>query len=95
MTYPSNSGDEIPTENATTQTVAAGQLRAFIERIERLHEERKELADQIADIYGEARGMGYDVKAMKKVIEIRKKDPHQRAEEEAMVDLYLATLGMA
>lgn len=74
--------------------VAANQLRAFIERIERLEEEKKSIADDIKDVYGEAKAMGYDVKTLRKVISIRKLDHNDRMEQEAVLDTYLAALGM-
>ena len=84
MTYPSNSA----------QTVAAGQLHAFVERIERLHEERSALSDDIKEVFAEAKGTGFDTKAMKTIIAMRRKDPAQRQEEQAILDLYKAALGM-
>lgn len=74
--------------------VARDQLRAFIERIERLEEEKKTIADDIKDVYGEAKGMGYDTKIMKQVIALRKKDDQERTEEDMVRDTYLAALGM-
>lgn len=74
--------------------VAAGQLRAFIERIERLEEEKKTLADDIRDVYAEAKGNGYDTKIMRQVVRLRKKDSAERQEEEAILDLYMHALGM-
>jgi uncharacterized protein (UPF0335 family) len=75
-------------------SVARDQLRAFVERIERLEEEKKTIADDIKDVYGEAKGMGYDTKILKKTIALRKKDEQERMEEEALLDVYLAALGM-
>ncbi|TYC60545.1 DUF2312 domain-containing protein [Rhodobacterales bacterium] len=75
--------------------VAADQLRAFIERIERLEEEKKVIADDIKDVYAEAKGNGYDAKIMRKIVSLRKKQPHEREEEEAVLDLYMHALGMA
>jgi len=75
--------------------VAADQLRAFIERIERLEEEKKVISDDIKDVYAEAKGNGFDVKILRKVVSLRKKQPHEREEEEAVLDLYLHALGMA
>ncbi|MCX2725337.1 DUF2312 domain-containing protein [Roseibium salinum] len=75
--------------------VAADQLRAFVERIERLEEEKKVISDDIKDVYAEAKGNGYDVKILRKVVSLRKKQPHEREEEEAVLDLYLHALGMA
>lgn len=75
--------------------VAADQLRAFVERIERLEEEKKVIADDIKDVYAEAKGNGFDVKILRTVISLRKKQPHEREEEEAVLDLYMHALGMA
>ncbi|MDD7911858.1 MULTISPECIES: DUF2312 domain-containing protein [Pseudovibrio] len=78
-----------------TGGVAADQLRAFIERVERLEEEKKVIADDIKDVYAEAKGNGFDVKVMRKIVSLRKRKPHEREEEEAIMDLYLHALGMA
>ena len=78
----------------TSQTVAAGQLRAFIERIERLEEEKKTIADDIKEVFAEAKGTGFDTKAIRTIIRLRKKDQAERQEEEAIIDLYKAALGM-
>lgn len=77
------------------QTVAAAQLRSIIERVERLEEEKKTVADDIKDIFSEAKGTGFDVKAIRTIIRLRKKDQAERQEEEAILDLYKAALGMA
>ena len=82
--------DEIATGTAE---VNAGHLRAFIERIERLEEE-KALTDDIKDVYGEAKGNGFDVSIMRKIVSIRKQDRDKRIEEETILELYLAALGM-
>lgn len=71
-----------------------GQLKAFIERIERLEEEKKAIADDIREVFAEAKGNGFDVKIMRQVIRIRKQDAHERLEQEAVLDTYLAALGM-
>ncbi|WP_011582679.1 MULTISPECIES: DUF2312 domain-containing protein [Chelativorans] len=84
--------DEIT--NETAQTVAAGQLRAFIERIERLEEEKQTISDDIKDVYAEMKGNGFDVKAVRAIVRLRKKDQAERQEEEAILDLYKAALGM-
>jgi uncharacterized protein (UPF0335 family) len=68
-------------------------LRAFLERIEKLEEEKKALADDIKDVYLEAKGTGFDPKIIKKIISLRKMDKAKRDEEEAILDLYLAALG--
>ncbi len=83
--------DEIATG---TEEVNAGHLRAFIERIERLEEEKKALSDDIKDVYGEAKGNGFDVKIMRKIVSIRRQDREKRIEEETILELYLAALGM-
>lgn len=75
--------------------VAADELRQFIERVERLDEERKAIADDIRDVYAEAKGRGYDVKALKAILRLRAKEPHEREEEEAILELYKSALGMA
>ena len=73
---------------------AQGQLKSLVERIERLEEEKKVIAGDIKEIYAEAKANGFDTKVLRKVIAIRKKDRHEREEEEAMLDLYLNALGM-
>jgi len=78
----------------SSQTVAAGQLRAFIERIERLEEEKKTISDDIKDVYAECKGTGFDVRAVKQLIRIRKQDKAEREEAEAILDLYMSALGM-
>jgi len=78
-----------------TQSVAVGQLRAFIERIERLEEEKKTLSDDIKDVYAELKGNGFDAKAVRTIIRLRKKEDHERQEEEAMIQLYKDALGMS
>jgi uncharacterized protein (UPF0335 family) len=82
-------------ENDEVQAVAAGQLRAFIERIERLEEEKKTISDDIKDVYAELKGTGFDTKAVRTLIRLRKKDQSELQEEEAILDLYKAALGMA
>jgi len=77
-----------------TQAVAVGQLRSFIERIERLEEEKKTLSEDIKDVYGELKGNGFDTKAVRTIIRLRKKEDHERQEEEAMIQLYKDALGM-
>jgi uncharacterized protein (UPF0335 family) len=74
--------------------VESGQLRAFVERIERLEEEKRTIADDIKDVYAEAKGNGFDVKIMRKVVSLRRQDLNKRREEEEILDLYLAALGM-
>lgn len=73
---------------------AREQLKAFVARIERLEEDKQAIAEDLKQVYGEAKAMGFDTKIMRSVIRIRKKDAAERQEEEAMLDLYLAALGM-
>lgn len=78
----------------SSQTVAAGQLKAFIERIERLEEEKQSIADDIKEVYAEMKGNGFDTKAVRTIVRLRKKDQAERQEEEAILDLYKAALGL-
>lgn len=81
-----NSGDVL---NRTAQ----GQLRSLVERVERLEQEKAEIADQIKEVFAEARGNGFDVKVLRSVIRLRKQDRAKRQEEEAVRELYLSALG--
>ncbi|RWG09936.1 MAG: DUF2312 domain-containing protein [Mesorhizobium sp.] len=81
------------TENS--QVVAAGQLRSVIERIERLEEEKTTISDDIKQVYAEAKGNGFDVKAVRKIIARRKLDAAERQEQDSILDLYEEALGMA
>lgn len=75
--------------NATAQS----QLKSIIERIERLEQEKAEVAEQIKEVFAEAKGNGFDVKVLRKVVRIRKQDRAKRQEEEALLDLYLSAIG--
>ncbi|MFT6657105.1 DUF2312 domain-containing protein [Maritalea sp.] len=75
-------------------TIAREQLRSFVERIERLEEEKKSISEDIRDVYGEAKGNGYDVKVLREVVKLRKQESHERQEHEAILDLYKHALGM-
>ncbi|HET7448261.1 MAG TPA: DUF2312 domain-containing protein [Methyloceanibacter sp.] len=77
------------------QTSARDQLRAFVTRIERLEEEKAALAADLREVYAEAKGNGFDVKALRTVIRLRKQDENKRREEEAVLTTYLHALGMA
>lgn len=70
------------------------QLKAIVERIERLEEEKKTIADDIKDVFAEAKGNGYDVKALRTIIRMRKQDANERAEQEALIETYMQALGM-
>ena len=78
-----------------TGVIARDQLKSIVERIERLEEEKKALADDIRDVYAEAKGTGFDTKTLRTVVRLRKQDKAEREEQEALLDLYLHALGMA
>lgn len=80
--------------NSENSRIAAGELRQFIERIERLEAEKKDIADMIREVMAEAKSRGYDTKILRKVVTIRKKDPQEISEENAILDVYLDALGM-
>lgn len=85
-----NSGME---EQPATR-LAADQLRTIVERIERLEEEKKTFSDDIRDVYAEAKGNGYDVKALRIIVRMRKQDANERAEQETILETYQQALGM-
>lgn len=74
--------------------IARDQLRSIVERIEKLEEEKNTVGGDIREVYSEAKSQGYDVKALRKIVALRKKDIHQRQEEEAILETYMAALGM-
>jgi uncharacterized protein (UPF0335 family) len=82
------------TTTAAHVRFAKDHLKAFIERIERLEEEKKAIADDIKDVFAEAKGNGYDIKALRTVIRMRKQDADERKEHEAVLETYLHALGM-
>jgi len=73
---------------------AKDHLKAFVDRIERLEEEKKAIADDIRDVYAEAKGTGFDVKALRTVVRMRKQDVNERREQEAILETYMHALGM-
>jgi uncharacterized protein (UPF0335 family) len=75
--------------------VAAEELKQFIERIERLEEEKAGISGDIKEVFAELKGRGFDVKAVRQILRIRKKDHAERQEEEAILELYMQALGMA
>lgn len=79
----------------TETNVAEDQLRAFIERIERMEEEKDAISADIKEIYAEAKGNGFDVKVLREIVRIRKQDHSERMEHEAILELYLSALGMS
>jgi len=102
MAYPRNTPDpmfdvsESAQENAALEVLnstAQSQLKSVVERIERLDLEKSEIAEQIKEVFAEAKGNGFDVKILRKVIRLRKQDRAKRQEEEAITDLYLVALG--
>jgi uncharacterized protein (UPF0335 family) len=76
-------------------SVAQDQLRAFVERIERMEEEKSSIANDIKEIYAEAKGNGFDTKILRQIVRIRKQDHNERMEQEAILELYMQALGMA
>jgi uncharacterized protein (UPF0335 family) len=81
-------------DEAPATRFAKDQLKSIIERIERLEEEKKAISDDIRDVYAESKGNGYDVKALRTIIRLRKQDPDERAEAETILDTYMQALGM-
>ncbi len=81
-------------DGETVENVVAAELRQFIETIERLEEQKADIGDEIAGKYGEMKGRGYDTKAVKTIIRLRKKDSNERMEEETILQSYMAALGM-
>ena len=75
-------------------TIAGDQLKTIVERIERLEEEKKSLANDIRDVYVEAKGKGFDVKALRAIVRLRKQDADKRREHEAILETYMHALGM-
>jgi uncharacterized protein (UPF0335 family) len=75
-------------------TIAADELRLLIERIERLEEEKKAIADDVKDVYAEAKARGYDTKTMRAIVRLRKMETHDRQEADALLETYKAALGL-
>ena len=74
--------------------VSSAHLQAFVERIERLEEEKSEISEQVREVFGEAKANGFDVKIIRQVLKLRKMETQERQEQEELLDLYLAALGM-
>ncbi|UGY14175.1 DUF2312 domain-containing protein [Bradyrhizobium septentrionale] len=83
-----------PAAETRATTIAKDQLKSIIERVERLTEEKKNIADDIRDVFAEAKGNGFDVKALRAIIKIRQQDPIDREAEEAILETYMQALGM-
>lgn len=87
-------GHNTGAEEAPATRFAKDQLRSIIERIERLEEEKKNVSDDIRDVYTEAKGNGFDVKALRAIVKMRKQDANERAEAEQILETYMQALGM-
>lgn len=74
--------------------VAAEELRSFVERVEKLESNKQAITDDIKDVYGEAKGRGYDTKAIRTIVKLRKKDTNERLEEDSVLETYMGALGM-
>ena len=85
---------DAPSKEDVAHRFAKDQLKAFIERIERLEEEKKATADDIKDVYAEAKGNGFDVKALRTIVRLRKQDADERKEAESILETYMHALGM-
>ena len=81
-------------QDAPATRFAKDQLKAFVERVERLEEEKKALSDDIRDVYAEAKGSGFDVKALRTIVRMRKQDDNERREQEEILETYMHALGM-
>lgn len=88
------SADTLSNSVPDSYRVTADELRQFIERLERLEQEKKDLAEQQKEVMAEAKGRGYDTKVMRKLMALRKREPDDIAEEEAILDMYKEALGM-
>ncbi len=80
---------------AAASEVSGNRLKSFIERVERLEEEKKTIAEDIRDVYGEAKASGFDAKIMRKIVSLRKTNLEKRREEQELLDLYMSAIGMA
>lgn len=76
------------------QGVTGDRLKSFIERLENLEEEKREVSEQIKDVFAEAKGEGFDIKIMRQLLKLRKLKPHDRTEQEELLDVYKAAIGM-
>jgi uncharacterized protein (UPF0335 family) len=94
MQLHADSSPNTSTPEAPATRFAVGQLKSIIERIERLDEEKTSIASDIKDVYAEAKGNGFDVKALRTIIRMRKQDPNERQEEESILETYMSALGM-
>ena len=81
-------------DESSATSFAKDQLKSIIERIERLEEEKKAISDDIRDVYAESKGNGFDVKALRAIVRLRKQDPNERQEQETILETYMHALGM-
>lgn len=93
-THDNSTFEHVPHSDPAVGGIAADRLRSIIERVERLEEERKALAGDIKDIFGEAKSAGFDVKVIRQIIKLRKMEPAQVEEQETLLDIYRRALGM-
>tara|TARA_B100002019_G_scaffold288067_1_gene301107 strand:+ start:637 stop:939 length:303 start_codon:yes stop_codon:yes gene_type:complete len=91
--FPSSSSEE--SETTDTGGVAGERLKSFIERLERLEQEKSDIGEDIKEVYAEAKSVGFDTKTMRKIIRLRKMDTEKRREEDELLELYKAAIGMA
>jgi len=84
----------VDNETVQAKRFVRDQLKAFVERVERLEEEKKAISDDIRDVYAEGKANGFDVKALRHIVRLRKLDVNERKEQQAIVDTYLSALGM-
>ena len=82
-------------EAPSSAEVSGNRLKSFIERVERLEEEKKALSEDIRDVYGEAKATGFEPKIMRKIVSLRKSNLEKRREEQELLDLYMSAIGMA
>lgn len=94
-TPPMKHDPDFAKQNTDAYSVTAEELRQFVERVEQLEAEKKDIAEQIKEVMAEAKGRGYDTKILRKVISLRKRKPDELAEEDAVLEVYKAALGMA
>jgi uncharacterized protein (UPF0335 family) len=94
VTATQTSASPAPAREAPATKFAKDQLKAIVERIERLEEEKKTISDDIRDVYTEAKSNGFDVKALRTIVRLRKQDENERAEQETILETYMQALGM-
>ncbi len=92
--FPQSNEDEQTQDAKDVGGVAGKRLLSFLERIENLEEEKKDLAEDIKEVYAEAKGVGFDAKILRRIIKLRKMEPEKRREEDELLDLYMSAIGM-